>query len=133
MSTITAEVSLSGHSRVVPVDALREAARAYAEATSQRRAARDIGLSGTGFRAFLNGGLPQAGTLRKLREWYVRDLDLQEGEVSPDAAGAALSILVAHLPPAERDQAIRRVAELIAEMGRDRGLPSPGWLHIARQ
>jgi hypothetical protein len=99
------------------LDALREAARAYAEATSQRQAARAIGLSGTGFRAFLNGSEPHAGTLRKLNEWYVQNQASDDGEVSSAAAAAALSLLVAHLPPGERKDAVQYLLDAVETLG----------------
>ena len=118
--------------RVVPVDTLREAARAYAEATSQRQAARDIGLSGTGFRAFLNGGEPHPGTIRKLTEWFVRQQDERGGEVSSEAAQAALSLLVAHLAPGEREDAARHLLGVIETLGEGRAQP-PRWIAHLRK
>lgn len=113
--------------RVVPVEALREAARAYAEATSQRQAAREIGLSGTGFRAFVDGTEPHPATVRKLTEWYVQR-HAAAGEVSADAGFAALSLLVAHLPPGERVDAASRVAEFISTLRSGETAPLPEWL-----
>ena len=114
--------------RVVHVDALREAARAYAEATSQRQAARDIGLSGTGFRAFLAGGDPHPGTVRKLTEWYVRQQNERGGDVPPQAADAALALLVAHLPAHERNDAVRRLRETVRAITNAQGAGIPTWL-----
>lgn len=111
--------------RIVPVEVLREAARAYAEATSQRQAAREIGLSGTGFRAFLDGTDPHPATIRKLTEWYVQHQVAGGGEVTLEAAEAALSLLVAHLSAGERPDGMRRIAEFVASLG---GVSRPTWL-----
>ncbi|MDB4948683.1 MAG: hypothetical protein JWM27_1332 [Gemmatimonadetes bacterium] len=54
----------------VPVEVLREAARLRAQATSQRQAGREIGMSKTGFATFLAGTQPYGPTLVKLRAWY---------------------------------------------------------------
>lgn len=113
--------------RVVSLDALREAARAYAEATSQRQAAREIGLSGTGFRAFLSGSEPHPGTLRKLNEWFVQRLASEDGEVSSEAAAAALSLLVAHLPPGERNDAVQHLLGVVETLGGPRA-HLPRWI-----
>jgi hypothetical protein len=118
--------------RVVSLDALREAARAYAEATSQRQAAREIGLSGTGFRAFLNGSEPHAGTLRKLNEWYVQKQAGDGGEVSSEAAAAALSLLVAHLPPGERKDAVQHLLGAVETLGGPRA-HLPRWIARLRE
>jgi hypothetical protein len=118
--------------RVVPLDALREAARAYAEATSQRQAAREIGLSGTGFRAFLNGSEPHAGTLRKLNEWYVQKQASDGGEVSSEAAAAALSLLVAHLPPGQRNEAVQQLLGVVETFG-GRRAKLPRWIAHLRE
>ena len=50
---------------------LRAAAKKHADATSLRSAAADIGLSFTGFRAFLAGGKPHPKTRARLVSWYV--------------------------------------------------------------
>ncbi len=113
--------------RIVPVEALREAARSYAEATSQRQAAREIGLSGTGFRAFVDGTDPHPATVRKLTEWYVQR-QAAAGDVSADAGLAALSLLVTHLPPGERADAARRVAEFVSTLRSGGTAPLPEWL-----
>lgn len=49
---------------------IRAAAKKHAEATSLRSAAADIGLSFTGFRAFLAGGKPHPKTRTRLITWY---------------------------------------------------------------
>lgn len=118
--------------RVVSLDALREAARAYAEATSQRQAAREIGLSGTGFRAFLSGSEPHPGTLRKLNEWFVQRLASEDGDVSSEAAAAALSLLVAHLPPGEREHAVQHLLGVVETLGGQRAR-LPRWIARLRE
>lgn len=50
---------------------IRAAAKKHADATSLRSAAADIGLSFTGFRAFLAGGKPHPKTRARLVSWYV--------------------------------------------------------------
>ncbi|HEY0024027.1 MAG TPA: hypothetical protein VGB24_13995 [Longimicrobium sp.] len=124
-------VSAGTGERAASLDALREAARAYAEATSQRRAAREIGLSGTGFRAFLNGAVPHAGTLRKLNEWFVQRQASDAGEVSSEGAAAALSLLVAHLPAGERNDAVQHLLDAVETLGQRARLPR--WIAHLRE
>src|SRR5829696_4863004 len=59
------------------VETLREAARTFMDATSLRQAARDIGMSPTGLRGFLDGAAPYVKTERKLRAWYLREAQRQ--------------------------------------------------------
>ena len=50
------------------VGQLRDAARAHAESTSLRQAAREIGMSPTGLHNFIVGTAPYLTTVRKLHE-----------------------------------------------------------------
>ena len=54
------------------VDLLRGAVRRAVEASSQRKVARQIGMSAPGLRAFLDGARPLRPTWRKLHAWYFR-------------------------------------------------------------
>jgi transcriptional regulator with XRE-family HTH domain len=55
--------------------ALRNAAALEVEATSLRSVAREIGMSPTGLKKFLNGTMPYAPTLRRLRRWHEERLE----------------------------------------------------------
>ena len=68
------------------VETLREAARLYVDATSLRHAARDIGMSPTGLRGFIDGADPYVKTTRKLTEWYVREIQNRNAELSTESA-----------------------------------------------
>jgi transcriptional regulator with XRE-family HTH domain len=65
---------LSRKRGAVPVEELREAARQRSAETSQRQTAREIGVSKTGLRGFLEGRQPYGPTLEKLRTWYASRL-----------------------------------------------------------
>lgn len=52
------------------LDKLREAVRARVEASSQRQAAAEIGISATALRGFLAGAEPYGPNLQKLQAWY---------------------------------------------------------------
>jgi hypothetical protein len=111
-----------------PVDTLREAARIYVDATSLRHAARDIGMSPTGLRGFLDGADPYVKTTRKLTEWYVREIQNRNAELTLESASAALSLLLKHLPAHVRDTAADQVLAVIERRCRDTGTPIPVWL-----
>ncbi len=109
----------------VSIDTLRKAASWSVAGASLRRVARDVGMSPTGLQNFLDGSSPYSATRKKLERWYVRS-----GH-DPDhhAALAALEVLVQHLPPAERTQAVRRLVGVVAK-GKT-GRP-PSWVKLLR-
>lgn len=75
------------------VQHLRAAAHQRVETTSLRGAAREIGLSPTGLKKFLMGTSPYSTTLRRLRRWYLEHGATAGGELTYEAASAALSVL----------------------------------------
>lgn len=110
------------------IDVLREAARQYVDATSLRHAARDIGMSPTGLRGFLDGADPYGKTQRKLTQWYVRERQSRREDTDADSARAALGILVSHFPPAQREGAREELLEVLDRRGREGRTPRPGWI-----
>jgi hypothetical protein len=110
------------------VETLREAARLYVDATSLRHAARDIGMSPTGLRGFLDGSDPYVKTTRKVSEWFVREIQNRNAELSTESAGAALSLLVKHLPPSQRGDTVDGILELLDRRCRETGTALPMWL-----
>jgi hypothetical protein len=83
-------------------------------------------------RAFLNGSEPHAGTLRKLNEWFVQRQASDAGEVSSEAAAAALSLLVAHLPPGERTDAVQGLLGVVETLG-GQSTQLPRWIARLRK
>jgi hypothetical protein len=114
------------------VDTLREAARLYVDSTSLRHAARDIGMSPTGLRGFVDGADPYVKTTRKLTEWYVREIQNRNAELSSESAGAALSLLVKHHTPTQREATVDAIVEILERRCRDTGTPVPLWLSELR-
>jgi hypothetical protein len=58
---------------------------------------------------FLGGSKPQAATMRKLTEWYIRWAENREDLPSPETLRAAAALLVRHLPPPRQLEAAQRV------------------------
>lgn len=116
-----------------PIDTLRQAARLYVDATSLRHAARDIGMSPTGLRGFIDGADPYIKTTRKLTEWYIREIQSRDAELSHESATAALSLLVKHLPAGERERAAAEVLAVIDRRCRESSTPRPVWLADLRE
>ena len=110
------------------VETLREAARTFMDATSLRQAARDIGMSPTGLRGFLDGAAPYVKTERKLRAWYLREANRGVQAVSPEAASNALKLLVNHFAPAYGREAMMELIDVLERRARDSQTPIPAWV-----
>jgi hypothetical protein len=110
------------------VETLREAARTFVDATSLRQAARDIGMSPTGLRGFLDGSAPYVKTERKLRAWYLREAQRDVQAVSPDAANNALRLLVGHFAPTFGRETSRELIDVLERRCRDSETPVPNWV-----
>jgi len=114
--------------QATPVQALREAARSFVDATSLRQAARDIGMSPTGLRGFLDGAAPYVKTERKLMAWYLREGAQQFQAVSPDAAQTAMRLLVGHFAVQQASEAALEVLDVVERRCRAAQAPVPGWV-----
>lgn len=115
------------------IETLREAARLYVDATSLRHAARDIGMSPTGLRGFLDGADPYVKTTRKLTEWYVREIKNRQVELTTESASAALSLLLKHFPPGHREQTATEILEVLDRRCTETQTPRPAWLVDMRE
>ncbi len=114
------------------VETLREAARTFVDATSLRQAARDIGMSPTGLRGFLDGADPYVKTERKLRAWYLRDAQRNVQAVSPEAANNALKLLVGHFAPEQGRGAVLDVLQVVEGRCVSTQTPIPAWIPALR-
>jgi hypothetical protein len=114
------------------VETLREAARTFMDATSLRQAARDIGMSPTGLRGFLDGAAPYVKTERKLRAWYLREAQRQVQAVSPEAANNALRLLVGHFAPAYARETTLELVDVLERRCIDSQTPVPAWIAEVR-
>ena len=107
---------------------IRAAAKKHADATSLRSAAADIGLSFTGFRAFLVGGKPRHKTRTRLVTWYAehrkpkqraaRGLTVADAELGATLVGLYIK------QDAREDGRDRKLVGLIKQIGAD-GAVSP--------
>lgn len=114
--------------RGVSVDAIRAAAARAAKANGIRATAREVGMSVTGFRAFLEGSNPFESTREKLTAWYLRHAAAGEPGQVPDVVQAALAVLVETIPPEKRADALRELVEAVERSYRAAGVPVPKWL-----
>ncbi|HEY0038790.1 MAG TPA: hypothetical protein VGB66_18990, partial [Longimicrobium sp.] len=68
----------------------------------------------------------------KLNEWYVQKQASDGGEVSSEAAAGALTLLVAHLPPGERRDAVQYLLGVAETLGSPR-IHLPRWIARLRE
>ncbi|HEX6746546.1 MAG TPA: hypothetical protein VF092_04565 [Longimicrobium sp.] len=106
---------------------LRDAVRRASEARSQRSVAAEIGISYRTVGKFLAGSAPYARTLKKLQEWFVSTIVPQDG-VSPEAATAAVFIMLDNIPPSFRAEAVHKLVQALGDIHREVGVKLPGWI-----
>lgn len=107
---------------------LRETAAARVENTSLRSVAREIGMSPTGLKKFLQGTAPYSPTLRRLRSWYVQYAAVQSGNVGLEDATAALNVLVHDLAPDPRRDTAGCLLECVGRGYDQSGKARPSWM-----
>ncbi len=115
MDKISKTRETSQSAREATARPLREAAATRVEHTSLRAVAREIGMSPSGLKSFLNGTAPYSPTLRRLRNWYVQYAAVESGPVVEEVASAAVMVLVQELDQAPRG---RTAAEILDSLAR---------------
>ncbi|MFL5540647.1 MAG: hypothetical protein ACJ8J0_16775 [Longimicrobiaceae bacterium] len=85
-------------------------------------------MSPTGLRGFIDGADPYVKTTRKLTEWYVREIQNRNAELSTESASAALSLLVKHHPPSQREATVNDILAVIDRRCRETSTARPVWL-----
>lgn len=110
------------------VQHLREMAAARVESTSLRGVAREIGMSPTGLKKFLQGTAPYSPTVRRLRKWYLQHAALPSGEVTYQDATAAIAVLTHDLPGEPRRETGECVLECVARGYDLTGGGRPRWV-----
>lgn len=107
---------------------LREAAAARVENTSLRGVAREVGMSPTGLKKFLNGTAPYSLTVRRLRRWYLQYGAAPAAEVTYHEASAALQMLTHDLRADGRREASNCLLECLGRGYDAIGHARPDWL-----
>ena len=120
--------STAREGREAAVRHMREVAAERVRNTSLRGVAREIGMSPTGLKKFLQGTAPYSPTLRRLRSWYVQYAARPTGAVSRDEASAALSVLVHDLTAEPRRVTADGVLETLGRGYELSGKGRPLWV-----
>ena len=125
------ETASESEQRLIPQ--LRAAVAERVERTSLRSAAREIGMSPTGLKKFLDGNMPYTKTIHRLRAWYVHHAADRQEETSDDAAFAAFGVLVHDLPPGTQAQTVEAMLHCIEQGYARSRRPVPAWLAQLRR
>ena len=118
---------MAARSQPPGVATLRAFAAARVGADGMRATARVVGIRPSGLQYFIDGGKPHAGTLRKLEDWYLRTVDVEDVSFG-DMELVALGVLVRGLPVHRRDEAVRRSLAFYRDLYQSLGTTPPGWL-----
>ncbi len=110
---------------------IREALSVEVERTSLRAVARELTMSATGLRKFLNGTRPHGATSYRVLGWYLRHA-VHRGEADAELAAAALEVLVGPAARALPDL-VPRVVSLLACGYQAAGLEVPTWTAIGAE
>jgi hypothetical protein len=112
----------------VPLDRVRRSVAIQVQATSLRHVARRVGMSPTGLEKFLRGAEPYTVIRRKLVDWWNREGESPNAEVSTDLAADALNALVRDLPAAQQRAAMVEMLQVLRSAHEMDGVPVPPWL-----
>ena len=107
---------------------MRDTIAARVENTSLRSVAREMRMSPSGLKKFLDGAAPYSPTMRRLRQWFLQYGSDQTGEVQADEAEAALKVLVHDLTGAARRDTAVSILEQLGRAYEASGKPRPAWL-----
>lgn len=112
----------------------REAAARAVEHWGLRPTARAVGMTAPGLQLFLDGSTPQQRTLKKLREWYLRE-QKKGAPGGPDLATiqSALDALLQGVPEPTRSRARAKLLRAAAWAYSEAGIEAPAWLTEARR
>jgi hypothetical protein len=111
---------------------IREVLCARVNATSLRRVAREVGMSPTGLRKFLDGTDPYSPTVHRLRVWYLKFAAEPGAELGKEEASAALAVLTHDLSPTPRAEAADGVLDAVGRGYEQSGRRRPGWVQELR-
>ena len=106
MEKLAREGDQAGQTDMRLIPQMREAVIERVERTSLRTAAREIGMSPSGLKKFLDGNMPYTKTIHRLRRWYLQHAAVAREELSDEDAFAALRVLVHDLPPGMQAQTV---------------------------
>ena len=134
---LMAELARQGEAANVPdqrlIPQLRTAVIERVERTSLRSAAREIGMSPTGLKKFLDGNMPYTKTIHRLRRWYLQHAADARDDITEEDAFAALRVLVHDLPADAQAQTIQGMLECMEQSYARSHRDVPAWVAEMRE
>lgn len=119
--------------RAVPIEVLRDFARAQTEITSIRAVADEVGLGRSTLHKFILGRTnPQPRVRRLLGLWYLHKVEQAHDMDVARPYAAALEILLSEIPHERRRAAEQEVLQMLAQVHTPAGEPPPRWLELLR-
>ena len=115
------------------VEQMRAAAATRVEHTSLRGVAREIGMSPTGLKKFLQGTAPYSPTLRRLRKWYIHHAAVPFEKVEKVDASAAITVLTFDLGGQNRVETADCVLDCLGRGYDATGRQRPVWMAELRE
>jgi hypothetical protein len=115
---------------------LSEIRQALADAVEQgslRSVAREIGMSPTGLRGFIDGTEPYGKSIRKVRKWYTAYQGRTGGDLPAETVAFLVRTLVRRLPGTERAPACHRMLDYVAALHAEAGVEAPDWIAATRE
>jgi hypothetical protein len=128
MEKLAKEGDTAGHTDVRLIPQMREAVMEHVERTSLRTAAREIGMSPSGLKKFLDGNMPYTKTIHRLRRWYLQHVAQGREELSDEDAFAALRVLVYDLPPGTQAQTVDAMLHCMEQSYARSRRETPPWI-----
>ena len=117
--------------RLIPQ--MRTAVVERVERTSLRSVAREVGMSPTGLKKFLDGNMPYAKTIQRLRRWYLQHAADARQEISEEDAFAALRVLMHDLPASVQAQTIESMLQCMEQSYAASRREVPRWVADVRE
>lgn len=109
-------------------EALRAALRRAIRESTLRGVAAQVGMTAAGLQRYIEGKTrPRDLTLRKLREWYLREAGNWTG-TGESVARAAIAVLLDGLPAAEQDRAAAEITAVVRGAYTRVKISPPEWL-----
>lgn len=111
-----------------PDDVLRAALRNAVTASSLRTVAEQVGLTHRGLQLYITGeSRPREATVRKLREWYVREASTRPG-ADETTVRAAIEVLLGGLPEGKKGRAAAQLIEAVRQAFSEAKMEPPDWI-----
>lgn len=119
--------------RRAEVELIRDAVRRAVQRDSLRSVARELEMSPSGLRGFIDGANSYGKTKEKLRVWYALHLGDSGSELSPETAAGLVETLLREIPDSRRAAARDRVLGAFAGAFEAAEVAPPAWTGVPRR